>query len=660
MPRPRRRAPDTEEGRARVVLSGLAPAVDAGRFPVQRVVGEPVEVTVDAVADGHDALAVALLWKRETDADWHETPMKPVGNDRFAARFVPTQPGLWSYTAIGWIDRFETWRRDLAKRVAAGQDLSVDLKIGSALLAEAAGAAPDLAATRLLGAAKDVAAGDVSLATDPDLAAVMARHAPRPYFTPAPELHVRAERSKAGFSAWYEMFPRSAAGNGQHGTFADVIARLPYVAGMGFDVLYLPPIHPIGRAHRKGKDNALVAGPDDVGSPWAIGAAEGGHTAIHPQLGTPEDFRKLVAAAQGHGIEIALDIALQCAPDHPWVNEHPEWFRKRPDGTIQYAENPPKKYQDIYPFDFECQGWQALWQALLEIFLHWIGEGVKIFRVDNPHTKSLRFWEWCLAEVRREHPDVLFLSEAFTRPKLQQALTKRGFTWTYTYFTWKNTRHDLVTYFRELAAVRDWLRPHVWPNTPDILNEYLQIGGAPAHRVRAVLAATLSANWGLYGPAYELVEHAPREPGSEEYLHSEKYQIRTWNLDDPNSLAPLLQRLNRIRQEHAALQQDRTLAFHDADDERTIVYSKRSGDDVVLVVANLDPVHRCGTHLTLDLEALGVSPGETFQVHDRLTDARWLWTGSRPFVELDPSASPAHVFVLRRKLRSERDFEYFL
>ncbi|MFW5878311.1 MAG: alpha-amylase family glycosyl hydrolase, partial [Myxococcota bacterium] len=477
-------------------------------------------------------------------------------------------------------------------------------------------------------------------------------------------LRVLVEREKARCSAWYEMFPRSASPEpGRHGTFRDVEARLPYVAEMGFDILYLPPIHPVGRTFRKGKNNAVVAEPGDVGSPWAIGGPEGGHKSINPELGTFEDFRHLLLAAKEKGIEVALDIAFQCSPDHPYVKEHPEWFLRRPDGTIQYAENPPKKYQDIYPFHFDCEDWRGLWRELCSIFLFWAEQGVRVFRVDNPHTKPFAFWEWCIGEVRRRYPEAIFLSEAFTRPHPMYQLAKVGFTQSYTYFAWKNSKQELMQWWSEtvLEEPREYYRPNLWPNTPDILNAYLQHGGRPAFIGRLVLAATMGASYGIYGPAFELVEHVPREQGSEEYIDSEKYQLRHWDLDKPGSLRHLIARVNGIRREHPALHSNHHFTFHSTDNDQIICYSKRTraGDDVIVSVVNLDPYHVQSGWVDLDLGALGVSPEHPFQAHDLLTGARYLWHGSRNFVSLDPHVVPAHVLHLRRHMRTEHDFDYF-
>jgi starch synthase (maltosyl-transferring) len=659
------------EGRRRVVVEGLSPEVDAGRFPVKRVAGEQVRVEADVFGDGHDAVACVLLWRRGDSATWSEKEMEPLGNDRWRATFPVDRLGWYHYTVEGWVDRFLTWRRDLAKRIEAGQEVETELVIGARLVEEAAARARGADQSRLqeqarrLGQAGEMEARQ-ALAQDPRLLALMRRHPDRSLATRyRQELSVWVDRERARFSAWYELFPRSTAEEpGRHGTLADCEKRLAYVAELGFDVVYLPPIHPIGRSFRKGRNNSLTPAACDPGSPWAIGAAEGGHTAIHPALGTVQDFERLVAAARGHGMEIALDLAFQCTPDHPWVTEHPDWFRHRPDGTIQYAENPPKKYQDIYPIDFETADWPALWAELKQVVLYWVERGVRIFRVDNPHTKPFPFWQWLIAEVHAGYPDVLFLAEAFTRPKVMYQLAKLGFSQSYTYFAWRNTREELTEYFTELTTtpVREFFRPNLWPNTPDILTEYLQFGVRPAFMIRLLLAATLGASYGIYGPAFELIEHSPREPGSEEYLDSEKYEIRSWQLENPWSLRDLIARVNRLRRANPALQRDWGLRFHPTDNPMLLCYSKATEDlsDVVLMVVNLDFRHTQSGWVTLDLSALGLEDGQPYQVHDELGDGRYLWEGPRNYVELDPQALPAHCFRLRRRVRTERDFDYYL
>jgi starch synthase (maltosyl-transferring) len=657
----------------RVVITNVQPELDSGHFPIKRVVGEEVRVNADILADGHEVLSAVVLHKPEGQQEWNEVSMAELGNDRWEASFRVSAVGHHLYTIRAWVDEFRTWRRDLIRRVEAGQESVADLLIGAELIAHAAGRATGAEARGLRAVAESIRAeaerdlpSAVQHVLAEDIAEKVGSHADiNLSSTYQKTLRIVVDREKARFSAWYEMFPRSCISEpDQHGTFKDCIARLPYVAGMGFDILYFPPVHPIGRIHRKGKNNNVVAAPDDVGSPWAIGSTEGGHKDIHLDLGTLKDFRELLQAANAYGLEIALDLAFQCSPDHPYVRENPEWFRIRPDGTVQYAENPPKKYEDIVPLNFDTPKWRELWMELKSVVLFWIEQGVRIFRVDNPHTKPLPFWEWLIGEIKRDHPDVLFLSEAFTRPKVMYELAKRGFTQSYTYFAWRNTQWDLTQYFKELTEtqVREFFRPNLWPNTPDILTEYLQYGGKPAFMARLVLAATLSASYGIYGPAFELCEGRALRPGSEEYLDSEKYQIRQWEITRPDSLRELIARVNRIRRENSPLQTDARLRFHGVDNEELIVYSKAAEDlsAVILVVVNLDPYHTQSGWVDLPLETLGLSPHEPYQVHDLLTDARYFWEGPRNFVELNPAVLPAHIFRVRRRVRSERDFDYYM
>jgi starch synthase (maltosyl-transferring) len=655
--------------KVRVVIENIAPQVDCGRFPAKRVIGETVSVEADVFADGHDAVAAALLYRHESAAEWLSVPMTPCGNDRWQGRFVVKLLGKYLFTVSAWVDHLESWRRGLMKKAEVELATDLDLQQGASIAREMADRAPEVEARRLREWANAIAdfARDreerVALAQSEELQELARKHVdPEIVLRHAPPYEVRVDREKARFSTWYEMFPRSAALQpGNHGTFKDVVTLLPYVASMGFDVLYLPPIHPIGLTERKGPNNVTQFGENDPGSPWAIGGAEGGHKSIHPDLGKMEDFRHLVAQAGELGIEIALDIAFQTTPDHPYVKEHPEWYLKRPDGTIQYAENPPKKYQDIYPFHFETDAWKALWKELRSVVDFWIAAGVRIFRVDNPHTKPFAFWEWLITEVHRTHPDVIFLAEAFTRPKVMYRLAKGGFTQSYNYFPWRNTKRELVEYFTELSKppVSEFFRANLWPNTPDILTEYLQFGGRAAFMTRLVLAATLGASYGIYGPPFELMENRPREPGSEEYLDSEKYQTRRWDRDRADSLQELIARINRIRRENAPLQSDRGLTFHPTDNENLIAYSKTDGDSILAVV-NLDPHHAQSGWVTLDLATLGVPSEGNFQVHDLLSGARFLWRGARNYVSLDPGHSPAHVFRIRRRVRTERDFDYFM
>ena len=661
---------NASHGRGRAVIERISPSVDGGRFAANRIVGDKVVVEADCYTDGHDTIACLLLWRREGETAWQETPMAPLGSDRWRGSFVAQCVGRYEYTVTAWVDHFLSWRHDFARRVD-GEDLRVAALVGAGLIEGAAQRAKADDRRRLTGwAAKLKATADAqvlkTVGLDEELAAVARRHPDRRYATTFPVKHpVVVDRERARFSSWYEMFPRSASSEpGRHGSFRDCEARLPYVAKMGFDVLYFPPIHPIGRVNRKGANNALAAATADVGSPWAIGSAEGGHTALHSELGTIEDFRRLAASAQAHGMELALDIAFQCAPDHPYVEAHPQWFRWRPDGTVQYAENPPKKYQDIFPFEFESEDWPALWQELAGVIRFWAGEGVRIFRMDNPHTKPFPFWEWAITELKREYPDAIFLAEAFTRPKVMQRLAKLGFTQSYTYFAWRNSKHELTEYFTELTQgpAREYFRPNAWPNTPDILTEYLQFGGRPAFIVRLVLAATLAASYGIYGPVFELLEAAPREPGTEDYADSEKYQIRHWDLDAPQSLSDLIARMNRARRDNPALQSDASLRFFAVDNDSLLCYAKSDADleNLVVTVVNLDPHHVQSGWVDLDLASLGIDAQSPYQMHDLLSGARFLWSGSRNFVQLDPQRAPAHVFALRRKVRTERNFDYFL
>ncbi len=671
------------DGRVRVVIERITPAVDDGRFPIKRVVGDTVTVEADCLADGHDVVACALLWRQAGAADWQRTTMQALGNDRWRAAFVVDALGRWEYTVSAWVDPFLSWRSDFKRRVDA-DDLRVAALGGAALIKEAAtraGRGADAKLLRAWSAELSAAAanaggqaGDVAelqrIGLDEARGTIAERHPDlRHALIHAPGaascFGVSVERLRARYSSWYEFFPRSAAGDtARHGTFADCEAWLPYVQRMGFDVLYFPPIHPIGRTRRKGRNNTLEPTAADVGSPWAIGAAEGGHDAILNELGTLAEFQRLVKRAAEHGIEVALDIAFQCSPDHPWVHEHPEWFSKRADGSIQYAENPPKKYQDIYPFNFESAQWRELWQALVGVFEYWVAQGVRIFRVDNPHTKAFPFWEWAIARIRSSHPDVIFLSEAFTRPRVMHRLAKVGFSQSYTYFTWRNSKQELTEYFTELARGpgREYFRPNLWPNTPDILPTALQFGGRAVFMARVGLAATLGANYGIYGPAYELLDGRALRPGAEEYLDSEKFELRAWQRDSAESLADFIGVLNRARRDNTALQSDSGLHFLPIDNDQLIAYAKVSEDrtNTVVCVVNLDPHHTQSGWIELDAATFGLAPGQTFQMHDLLSDAHFLWHGERNYVSLDPQRCPIHVMQLRAHMRREKDFDYFL
>jgi starch synthase (maltosyl-transferring) len=657
----------------RVVIEGLEPEIDGGKYPIKRTVGERVVVEADIHADGHDVLGAVVLYRPDRESGWSEAVMRPLENDRWRGQFFVERLGSYFYTVRAWVDAFQSWCRDTVKKAEAGQDISVSGQSGARLVQSAANRARGNDSKRLAeftAELKNLSSADpsavVRCARSAELAALMGRYADRSRATTYDkQLAVMVDREKARYSTWYEMFPRSCgAPPNKHGTFRDCISRLGYVSEMGFDVLYFPPIHPIGRTKRKGRNNTAQPAPDDPGSPWAIGAAEGGHMAIHRELGTLEEFKQLQTKARELGIEIALDLAFQCSPDHPYLKEHKEWFLERPDGSVQYAENPPKKYEDIYPFYFESENAPELCEELKRVVFYWIEQGVRIFRVDNPHTKPFDFWEWLIREARREYPEVIFLSEAFTRPKVMQRLAKLGFAQSYTYFAWKNTKWELMQYFTEMnqTSVREFVRLNVWPNTPDILTEYLQYGGRTAFMARLILAATLSANYGIYGPAFELCENRALRQGSEEYLDSEKYQIRAWNIASPDSLKGLVARVNEIRRENPALQSDWSLRFHAVDNDQLIVYSKATEDlsDIILVIVNLDPHYKQSGWVEVPLADFQLAPNQSYQVHDLLTGARYLWQGARNYVELNPSVLPGHIFKVRRRVRTERDFDYFL
>ncbi len=655
-------APTTVIGEAvralrRVVIERVEPEVDGGRFPIKRTIGDKVQVRADIYADGHDVVR-GVLRHRPVDASaWIEEEMRLVDNDRWQGIFKVETLGRHTYGVVAWVDGWGSWSADLQKRARAGQDISVDVLVGAEIARAAAERARGGDAKKLAEAAaklKEFAVKDqeaaVRLAGSAELAVMVNRNRDRTADSQyEKELTVVVDPEKARFSAWYEMFPRSCTTDPKrHGTFRDCIERLGYIAGMGFDVLYLPPIHPIGKTERKGKNNSTTPLPEDTGSPWAIGAKEGGHKAIHAQLGTLEDLKQLQKAARERGIEIAIDIAFQSSPDHPYLKEHREWFRERPDGTVQYAENPPKKYQDIYPFNFESEHAPELWEELKSVVVYWAEQGIRIFRVDNPHTKPFAFWEWLIAGVKRDYPEAIFLSEAFTRPKVMYRLAKLGFTQSYTYFAWKNTSWELKQYFTELQqdGILEFFRPNLWPNTPDILNDYLQKGGRPAFVSRLILAATLGASYGIYGPAFELCEGRAVREGSEEYLDSEKYQIRVWDINNPNSLRELITHVNGVRRSSPALQRNLGLTFHEVDNEQLIAYSKVSedGSDMMLVIVNLDPHSAQSGWVSVALDELHLGTEETYQVHDLLTDVRYVWHGSRNYVQLNPTVLPAHIF----------------
>jgi len=639
-----------------VIIEAVAPTVDAGRYAVKREIGAVVEVSADIFKEGHDVLLAFLEYRRAGETAWRETPMRHVDNDRWVGAFTLDAVGRWAFALEALADPFRSWLADLVKRLDAGQEVASDLLEGAVLVRAAARRARGPEARELRDAAERLSRPDpppaaVETARDGRLALLMDAHLDRSTATrSAREYEVVADVERARFAAWYEMFPRSGV-PGRHGTFKDAEAQLPRIARMGFDVVYLPPIHPVGRTHRKGRNNSLTAAPGDPGSPWAIGGEAGGHTAVHPELGTLDDFERFVARAHALGLEVALDFAIQCSPDHPWAREHPEWFFHRPDGTIKHAENPPKKYQDIYPVNFYGPEPQALWDELKRVLEFWIGHGVRTFRVDNPHTKPVRFWEWLIREIKDECPDVIFLAEAFTRPKMMQVLAKAGFTQSYTYFTWRNAKQELIDYFTEITQppVADYFRGHLWPNTPDILHATLQTGGRPAFRMRLLLAATLSSLYGIYS-GYELCENQPVAEGSEEYLNSEKYELKVRDWDAPGSITDLVTTLNRIRREHPALQRSTNLRFYPCDNPSVLWYGKmtEAGDDVIFVAVSLDPVAPQAATVEVPLEALGLAEDAPYRMRDLLGDAAYEWRGRRGWVRLDPQGAPAHVFLLER------------
>lgn len=642
--------------RTRIVIEEVKPEIDSGRFPIKRIIGDKVIVEADVFVDGYDALSVVLLYRKESNRRWIEVPMEFLVNDRWRGSFVVSELGRYQYTLVAWVDRFKTWQQGMIKKVEAKQDSPVNFLIGAQLIEKAGQCAGKRDAGDMQKWAESLRSNQMStsakvkLALDNRVAKTMNKYPDKRFVvTYSKELTVEVDRQKARFSSWYEMFPRSCMLKpGHHGSFKDCETRLPYISEMGFDVLYFPPIHPIGRTSRKGKNNTPAAKPDDPGTPWAIGSEEGGHKAVHPQLGTLEDFRKLMANAREYGMEIALDLAFQCSPDHPYVKEHPEWFRWRPDGTVQYAENPPKKYQDIYPLEFAAEHWQELWEELKSVVLFWIEQGVRIFRVDNPHTKPFVFWEWLISEVKKNYPDLIFLSEAFTRPKVMYRLAKVGFSQSYTYFTWRNVKWEIIQYFTELTQTdaREFFRPNLWPNTPDILSDYLVEGGRPAFMTRLVLAGTLGANYGIYGPAFELCENRQKDGENEEYLGSEKYELKQWDIESPRNLKDFIARVNDIRRKNPALQSDLSLHFHPVDNDQLICYSKRTEDlsNVLLIVVNLDYRYKQSGWLDLSLKELGIDRDQPYKVHDLLADAAYQWHGPRSYIELDPRKTPAHIF----------------
>ncbi len=650
---------------SRVVITGVRPEVDGGNWPVKRARGETVTITAGIIVDGHEDLSAEVVVQHEHDDEPTMLPLEEQGNDEFTATFTAEKLGRYTFQVRAWTNRFGTWQDQFGRRVEGGEAKSLlnsELKEGADLLRRAAENASNGEDEELLTAhVHALEQGDIDVALSDEIADLARKHAPRDGAAESTVRTVLVDPEVARTGAWYEFFPRSARSDGQHATLDDAAELLPRIKEMGFDVVYLPPIHPIGTTHRKGKDNAPTAKKDDPGSPWAIGGdsgdgTKGGHKSVHPDLGGIEAFGRFVQRADELGLQVALDIAFQTSPDHPYVEEHPEWFYHRPDGTIRYAENPPKKYQDVYPINFENDDWEALWKELKNVFEFWIEHGVTIFRVDNPHTKPFAFWAWCLAELRTETPELIVLAEAFTKPKTMHQLAKLGFNNSYTYFTWRNSKQELQSYAEELfhTNVAEFFRPNFWPNTPDILHDYLVHGGRPAHITRFVLAATLSSTYGVYGPPYEHVDNN-QHPKREEYAHNEKYEIRTWDWNDPTSLQPLMKRVNAIRKANPALQQIRNIRFHGTRNEQLLAYSKEAGDNLILIIANLDPHQAQEGLVHLPLDALDMPTDRPYVVEDLLTGEHYSWRGPENYVKLAPSKMPVHIFRLYRERKQTGD-----
>jgi starch synthase (maltosyl-transferring) len=641
-----------------VVIENLQPLIEGGRYPIKRIVGEDLAVEADIFKDGHDVVAAILKWRVLGKRTWRETPMSFVDNDRWRGVCALYDEAVHEYTVEAWTDTFRSWQGEFAKKFESGiSDLRSEALEGAALLEAAARRARDQTdAARLRECYEQISTAANSeiyaIAQSGELEVLMATYPDRSTASEyAPSPRVVVDRQAALFAAWYEFFPRSTEGRGDRGsTFRDCLPRVDDAKAMGFDVIYFPPIHPIGYTNRKGRNNSVTCEPGDPGVPWAIGSEAGGHKAVEPSLGTLADFDWLQKEVRKRGMEIALDFAINCSPDHPYVKEHPEWFYKRPDGTIKYAENPPKKYEDIYPLNFRCKNWRELWAEMKSIVLFWAEHGVRIFRVDNPHTKPVAFWEYLITGVREKYPDTIFLSEAFTRPKMMKALAKAGFNQSYTYFTWRNTKHELTEYFTELTQTEmsEYFRPNLWPNTPDILPPILQEGGRPAFMTRVLMAATLSPLYGIYS-GYELCENKAF-PGREEYLDSEKYQFKERDWNAPGNIKDWIARLNKIRKQNRALQLYTNLRFYHAENDAILFYGKMTParDNIILVAVNLDPFRKQNSFVHVPIDEFGQMESDTYQVHDLLNDARYTWRGQRNYVELDPDIQPAHIFLVRR------------
>lgn len=639
--------------RQRVIIENVKPQINGGRYAIKRIIGESIHVTADIFADGHDAVRAALLYKKQKAKSWNELLLDELPNNLFETAFVLEEQGTFEYKVIAWIDHLQNWYNGFLKKEAAGQHLSVELEEGAILLEKTAATFPKSKAKSLLSTAKKLRDKKkykeaIEVVLSEDFQQLVASFPFKQHVTEYDHgLKVLVERKKALFSNWYEFFPRSTSETGsQHATFKDAEAQIPRVAAMGFDVLYFPPIHPVGAINRKGKNNSTTAEAGEPGSPWAIGSKDGGHKSVNPDLGKMKDYESVIKTAKAHGIEVALDLAFQCAPDHPYVKKHPEWFIWRPDNSIMYAENPPKKYQDIVPLDFECEAWESLWKELLSVAIFWIKKGIHIFRVDNPHTKPIPFWEWLIGEVHKTYPDVIFLSEAFTKPKKMASLAKAGFTQGYTYYTWRTTKHELQEYMTELTQTesREFFRPNFWPNTPDILPYHLQGAGENMFALRLLLAATLSSNYGVYGPAYEFMDNVGNANGKEEYQDSEKYEVKSYNWKAENRITGLMTKINQLRNENTALQSTWNIQFTNTSSDHILSFIKKEADgNIIWCIANLDANHRQSAFVEVPKALLGITDYVNLRLHDLLTDQYFDWKNDWNYVELNPDYYPMHI-----------------
>jgi starch synthase (maltosyl-transferring) len=638
-------------GQSRVIIEHLSPEIDAGRYAVKAIVGEKINVTADIFTDGHDHLSAFLKYKKNSDHEWSEMRMRPTFNDRYEGSFIVDSIGYYTYSIEAFIDHGETWLHETLLKIKADQHVDVELLMGADILEKMIADGADtkrIKAIKKIFIDKNEYCKALEFVKSEEMANLILQYPHRQFVSKYKDLRLWVDRKKAGFSAWYSMFPRSASSTpNTHGTFADVEKNvLPKIKKMGFDVLYIPPIHPIGRAFRKGKNNNTTCVENEPGVPYAIGSELGGHTAIHPELGNLADFKKLVKACEKEGIELAMDLAIQCSPDHPWATEHPSWFKIRPDGSIQYAENPPKKYQDIYPINYETENWQALWLELKQVVITWAEWGVRIIRVDNPHTKSFQFWEWLIEEVHKVYPEMIFLSEAFTRPRVKENLAKVGFTQSYTYYTWRNTKAELIEYLNSLtmSEMSRYFRPNFWPNTHDILPNCLQSGSEAMYIIRYFMAATLSSNYGIFGPVFENMVSEPM-PGKEEYLNSEKYEIAHWDWSKTNKLTMLIGDLNRARNDNAALQATNNLYFCDIENDQILAYFKTDGNgNNILAVVNIDPNQTHSGCVKVPIGLMNIGFDQNYMVKDLITDQEYKWKGEMNYVELNPNIMPVHLF----------------